>query len=102
MLINALINYPQESMNSEPITEKSSTRICNHMNQDHQDAVNAYAKYYGKIKTFRSAKMISLSQESIQLIIDGQKLEIKFDHILQDCSDAHKTLVRMIKEIPLS
>ena len=50
-------------MNSEPITKSSSTRICNHMNKDHQDAVNAYAKYYGKIETFRSAKMISLSSE---------------------------------------
>ena len=88
-------------MNSEPITQESSTRICNHMNNDHGDAVYAYAKYYGKIKTFKSAKMISLSPESIQLKIDDQTLEIKFDHILQDCSDAHKTLVRMIKAIPV-
>ena len=87
-------------MNSEPITKESSTRICNHMNQDHQDAVNAYAKYYGKIKTFRSAKMITLSTESIQLKVDEQTVDIKFDHILQDCSDAHQTLVKMIKAIP--
>ncbi len=89
-------------MNSEPINKESSTRICNHMNKDHEGAVNAYAKYYGKIKTFKSAKMISLSPESILLKIDGQTLEIKFDHKLQDCSDAHKTLVRMIKSIPRS
>ena len=87
-------------MNSEPITQESSTRICNHMNQDHQDAVNAYAKYYGKIKTFRSAKMITLSTESIQLKVDEQTVDIKFDHSLQDCSDAHQTLVKMIKAIP--
>ena len=86
-------------MNSEPITQESSIRICNHMNKDHKDAVNAYAKYYGKIKTFKSAKMISLSPESIQLKIDEKTLEIKFDHLLQDCSDAHKTLVRMTKAI---
>ena len=89
-------------MNSEPITKESSTRICNHMNKDHKDAVNAYAKYYGKIKTFRSAKMITLSPESIQLEIDDQTIEIKFDHILKDCSDAHKTLVKMIKAIPVT
>ena len=87
-------------MNSEPINQESSIRICNHMNKDHRDAVYAYAKYYGKIKTFKSTKMISLSPESIQLKIDGQTLEIEFDHILQDCSDAHKTLVKMIKAIP--
>ena len=87
-------------MNSEPINKSSSTRICNHMNKDHQDAVNAYAKYYGKIETFKSAKMTSLSPESIELKIDHQNIEIPFDHVLQDCSDAHKTLVRMIKDIP--
>ena len=87
-------------MNS--ISEETSKRICNHMNRDHQDAVNAYAKYYGKIKTFRSAKMINLSPESVELKIDDQTLDIKFDHILQDCSDAHKTLVKMIKDIHLT
>ena len=89
-------------MNSEPINHVSSTRICNHMNKDHRDAVVAYAKYYGNIKTFTSAKMISLSPKSIELQIDDQTIYIHFDHILQDCSDAHKTLVRMIKAIPSS
>ena len=87
-------------MNSEPITHESSSRICNHMNEDHKDAVYAYAKYYGKIKTFKSAKMIGLSPKSVQLKVDNNTLEIEFDHILQDCSDAHKTLVKMIKAIP--
>tara|TARA_Y100001968_G_scaffold60369_1_gene51290 strand:+ start:418 stop:636 length:219 start_codon:yes stop_codon:yes gene_type:complete len=72
------------------------------MNKDHQDAVNAYAKYYGEIKAFRSAKMITLSPESLQLQIDSQTIEIKFDHILQDCTDAHQTLIKMIKAIPES
>ena len=89
-------------MTSEPISQESSSRICNHMNKDHEDAVHAYAKYYGKIKTFKSAKMISLSPEAVQIKIDEETLEIKFDHILQDCSDAHKTLVKMIKAIPMS
>ncbi len=89
-------------MKSEALTKDSGARICNHMNKDHQDAVNAYAKYYGKIETFRSAKMTSLSPESIEIQIDDQTIEIQFDHVLQDCSDAHQTLVRMIKAIPLS
>jgi len=89
-------------MNSEPINQETSKRICNHMNQDHKDAVHAYAKYYGKIKTFESARMISLSSDSIQLKIDEQTIKIKFDHMLKDCSDAHKTLVEMIKAIPVT
>ncbi len=89
-------------MKSEPITNDSGTRICNHMNKAHKDAVNAYAKYYGKIETFRSAKITNLSPESMEIQIDDQTIEIQFDHVLQDCSDAHKTLVRMIKAIPQS
>ena len=73
-------------MSSEPITNESSKRICNHMNKDHQDAVNAYAKYYGKIKTFKSAKMLSLSPEALQIKIDEETLEIKFDHIIHKCN----------------
>ncbi len=87
-------------MNSEPINQESSTRICDHMNKDHEEAVHAYARYYGKIKTFKSAKMIGLSPESIHIKVDEQILEITFDHILQDSSDAHRTLVKMIKAIP--
>ena len=87
-------------MNSEPITKSSSTRICNHMNKDHQDAIKAYAKYYGKIETFRSAKIINLSAKSMELKIDDLTIDIQFDHVLQDCSDAHKTLVRMMKDLP--
>ena len=59
-------------MDSEPITHKSSMRICNHMNKDHQDAINSYARYYGKIENFKSAKMISLCQKSIELKVDDQ------------------------------
>ena len=87
-------------MNSESINQESSERICNHMNKDHKDAVHAYAKYYGKIEIFKSAKMISLSPESLKLKVDNQTVDIKFDHLLQDCSDAHKTLVNMMKAIP--
>ena len=87
-------------MTFEPITEKSSIRICNHMNQDHEDAVIAYAKYYGRIENFKTAKMIKLSPELIEIKVDEKTIKIKFDHILKDCSDAHKTLVNMIKSIP--
>ena len=44
--------------------------------------------------------MISLSSESIELKVDDLTIDIQFDHVLQDCSDAHRTLVKMIKEIP--
>ena len=87
-------------MNIEPLTIESSTRICNHMNKDHSDAVIAYAKFYGGIETCNNAQIVSLSSELMELKVDEQIIKIKFDHILKDSSDAHKTLVSMIKSIP--
>ena len=87
-------------MNSEPLTIESSTRICNHMNKDHADAVIAYAKYYGGIEICNNAQIVSLSSELMELKVDEQIIKLKFDHTLKDCSDSHKTLVSMIKSIP--
>ena len=87
-------------MNLEPLTKESSTRICNHLNRDHADAVIAYAKYYGGIELCNNAQIVNLSSEFMELKVDEQVIKIKFDHMLKDCSDAHKTLVSMIKSIP--
>ncbi len=87
-------------MNLEPLTKESSTRICNHMNKDHSDAVIAYAKYYGGIEVCTNAKIINLSSELMEVKVDGKIIKIKFDHSLKDCTDAHKTLISMIKSIP--
>ena len=87
-------------MNPEPLTKESITRICNHMNKDHSDAVMAYAKYYGGIENCNNAKIVNLSSELMELKVDEQMIKIHFDHNLKDCSDAHETLVSMIKSIP--
>lgn len=87
-------------MNLEPLTKESSTRICNHMNKDHGDAVIAYAKYYGGIEICNKAEIVHLSSELMELKVDEQIIKVKFDHTLTDCSDAHRTLVSMIKSIP--
>ena len=87
-------------MNLEPLTKESSTRICKHMNKDHSDAIIAYAKYYGGIEICNNAQIVNLSSELMELKVDEQIIKIKFDHTLKDCSDAHRTLVSMLKSIP--
>ena len=89
-------------MKSEPLTSKSCKRICDHMNKDHADAVIAYTKHFGGIETFNNAQIINLSSKFMVLRVDDQIIKIKFDHQLQDCQDAHQTLVSMIKSIPIS
>lgn len=86
---------------TEPITTAVSDRICKHMNKDHQDAIALYAKYYGEVTPLNNAKMLSIDNEGMYLIIDDQQetpLRIAFDHTLEDAKDAHNTLVEMLKK----
>lgn len=87
---------------SETITAAISDRICKHMNNDHGDALILYAKHYGKLDKLNSAKMLSIDNEGMYLIIDENDenpLRINFDHSLVDAKDAHHTLVEMLKTI---
>ena len=89
-------------MSSAPLTPDVSARICRHMNGDHAEAVMNYARYYGGIKDPQTAKMILITSETMELEVDGDALEIKFDHTLTDSEDAHHTLVAMLKAMPKS
>jgi putative heme iron utilization protein len=85
---------------TETITTAISDRICKHMNEDHGDAIGLYARYYGQISSLENAKMLSIDNQGMYLIIDEQEekpLRIEFDHILEDAKDAHHTLVEMLK-----
>ena len=87
-------------MTTNKITRAASERICGHMNKDHLPAVIAYARHYGGISGANEAHMISINSRDMELEVDGESIEIVFDHILEDSEDAHKTLVAMLKRIP--
>ncbi|KGG32464.1 putative heme iron utilization protein [Prochlorococcus marinus str. SS51] len=44
--------------------------------------------------------MLEITSLWMKLKVDGNDLQIPFDHTLIDSSDAHKTLVSMSKSIP--
>ena len=88
-------------MPSESLTENVSARICAHMNDKHKEAVLSLASHYGEVEGANQARMLSLSPESMRLEVDGEIIQIPFTQPLKDSGDAHHTLVRMIKEIPL-
>jgi len=87
---------------SEPITPAISDRICQHMNQDHQDALLLYAKFFGNAQSAQKAVMQSITPQSMKLLINGeanpQEIVIPFDHELADAEDAHQTLIKMLKQ----
>ena len=87
-------------MAADPLAPAVSDRICKHMNDDHAQAVLAYARYYGGIEAPQAARMLAVRPEAMQLEVDGQAVEVPFDHTLSDSEDAHRTLVAMLRAMP--
>lgn len=87
-------------MAADPLTSAVSDRICKHMNDDHADAVLAYARHYGGVENPGQARMVAVKPEAMQLEVDGTMVEVAFDHTLSDSEDAHRTLVAMLRAMP--
>jgi putative heme iron utilization protein len=87
-------------MAADPLTPAVSDRICKHMNDDHSEAVVAYARHYGGVDSAQQARMVAITAEAMQLEVDGQPLSVAFDHTLSDSEDAHRTLVAMLRAMP--
>jgi putative heme iron utilization protein len=86
---------------SEPITPAISDRICQHMNEDHGDALVLYAKVYGNTPDAETARMLSIDPQGMTLSVDKAEktlpVRILFDHTLESAEDAHHTLIEMVK-----
>jgi len=87
---------------SDQFTAEISARICNHMNEDHADAVLLYAQAFGAVAKATSAQMLSIDAEGMDLTaqVNGEAtpVRIQFDHVLVDAEDAHQTLIAMVKQ----
>lgn len=87
---------------SEPFSPEVSQRICNHMNEDHADAVALYAQTFGNSPNTEAAEIVSIDAQGMNLVakVKGESvpLRIAFDHILKDSEDAHQTLIAMVKQ----
>ena len=86
---------------SDPITPAVSDRICQHMNDDHSNAIVLYAKIFGNVPETETAIMESIDPEGMNLSVslkgENVPIRIKFDHVLKDSEDAHHTLIDMVK-----
>ena len=87
-------------MAAVPLTPEVSDRICKHMNDDHTEAVLAYARHYGGIQGAQAARMVAVAPEAMTLDVDGAPVQVPFDHTLSDSEDAHRTLVAMLRAMP--
>jgi putative heme iron utilization protein len=87
-------------MAADPLTPAVSDRICKHMNDDHAEAVLAYARHYGGLSAAQQASLVAVRTEAMELEVDGAKVTVPFDHSLSDSEDAHRTLVAMLRALP--
>ncbi|MBD2523346.1 DUF2470 domain-containing protein [Nostoc sp. FACHB-133] len=87
---------------SKDFSAEISSRICQHMNDDHADAVVLYAKAFGGVTDAIAAKMLSIDAQGMYLTaqVNGEAVpvHIQFDHVLVDAEDAHQTLIAMVKQ----
>ena len=84
-------------MAADPLTAAVSERICKHMNDDHAEAVLAYARHYGGVAAPQQARLLAVRPEAMELDVDGTTIQVPFDHSLSDSEDAHRTLVAMLR-----
>ncbi len=87
-------------MAADPLTAAVSDRICKHMNDDHAEAVVAYARHYGGLEQALNARMLAIRPDALELDVDGTTVQVPFDHTLSDSEDAHRTLVAMLRAMP--
>lgn len=84
------------------INVEVSSRICQHMNDDHSDAVLVYAQAFGGLKEAIAAQMQAIDSTGMDITaqVNGENVPIRinFDHVLQDSEDAHHTLIAMVKQ----
>jgi len=75
-------------------------RICSHMNIDHRDSLFSYAKFYCRVLNPVEVEMVEINSQEMKLKVDGNIMEINFDHSLKSSQDAKETLVSMIMSLP--
>ena len=80
------------------ISKETSKRVCDHMNNDHIDAIHQYLIHYGKISSFENAYMEEINNKYIKINYDGKSVIINFKHEISE-EEIHSTLVSMIKDI---
>lgn len=86
---------------ARPLNSESIASICEHMNDDHADALITYARVFGKLSDVSAARMTGMDATGLDLEVEtpsgSQPARIAFDHTLEDADDAQATLIRMAR-----
>lgn len=87
---------------SDFLSDRDKSRMLDHMNADHADAVMNYLRVFARINQADSALLTDLDRSGMTLMyeIEGQQHQctIPFEPPLQEVSDVRRTLVQMAVE----
>jgi putative heme iron utilization protein len=87
---------------SRHLTVEAIATICEHMNEDHGDAIVGYARALGGVEDAQSASIAKLDAAGMDLDVQtpsgARSVRVAFDHTLLDADDAKETLIRLARE----
>ncbi|WP_017326849.1 DUF2470 domain-containing protein [Synechococcus sp. PCC 7336] len=87
---------------ADPITPAISDRICQHMNDDHAEAIALYATVYGGVANVSAAHLEAIDPQGMDITatVNGRATSVRvaFDRQLKDSEDAHQTLIAMVRQ----
>ena len=81
---------PDEFTAKSPFSFQQESRIIDHMNNDHADALGHYARG-------ASAVMIGIDGEGFDLLASGKKLRLEFPAPVNNMEEARQALIAMMK-----
>lgn len=81
------------------LSQDDVTRICEHMNDEHEDDLLLFAQVYAGEAGATAARMTDIDEEGITLHVtqgaDERELRIEFESPIHTPEDAHRALVDM-------
>ena len=84
------------------LSEGAGLKICNHMNEDHADAVGAMARFYGPCHATgtgdaSNAKMVGITSRSLRLQGAAFDIDVPFKEPLKSRGEARAAIIEMAK-----
>jgi putative heme iron utilization protein len=81
---------PDEFMTTNPFSAQQESRIIDHMNKDHSDALRHYARGVSSV-------MIGIDAEGFDLHGGGRKLRVEFESPVTNMEEARQALIAMTR-----
>lgn len=93
---------PSEFFDKSPFSEESEKFIIDHMNESHQDSLEAYLKHFCDIQEEQEVTMIGIDRFGFDLRLKKSKARVLSPEPISDPKKAREILVQMSKEAMLS